>query len=61
MVARVRPTHGLTRNAAMQSVLQAGWNVRTPPPAAGQLVAPKHQVTRTRQRVLLLRLVRTTP
>ena len=26
----------------MQSVLHAGWNVRTPPPAAGQLVGPRH-------------------
>ena len=55
IAARVRQTRGLTRNAAMQSVLHAGWNVRTPPPAAGQLVDPIHQVTRTRQRVLLLR------
>ena len=55
IVARVPPTHGLTRNVAMQSVLHAGWNVRTPLYAAGQLVAPQHQVTRTRQRVLLLR------
>ena len=29
IVARVRPTRGLTRNAAMQRVLHAGWNVRT--------------------------------
>jgi len=55
IVARVPPTHGLTRNVAMQSVLHAGWNVRTPLYATGQLVAPQHQVTRTRQRVLLLR------
>ena len=48
-------THGLTRNAAMQSILHAGWNVRMPLPAIGQLVAPQHQVTRARQRVLLLR------